>query len=237
MAIVGIIGRMQSGKDTVGKIWQYLDYCKNNEISFDDFLLLGDVSNWKVKRFGDKLKQVCSILTGIPVADFEKEEVKQSVLGKEWNRYQYRHIKIISSQYPYHHIPEESMTVRQLLQEIGTDAIRNCVHPDAWINALFADYIQPEYYLDGELRRHVPQNWIITDVRFMNEAESIVSRNGILLKVNRLRKYSVLEHVGTLGHASETELDNINTDNVIDNNSDIDELIKKVNHYFKKYNY
>jgi hypothetical protein len=28
-------------------------------------------------------------------------------------------------------------TVRQILQEIGTDAIRNEIHPDAWVNALF----------------------------------------------------------------------------------------------------
>ena len=88
--IIGISGKMQSGKNTVASIIQYLIYkdkVKNGSLSLDAFLnntFIGDsYSGFIQKSFAAKLKQIVSILTGIPVEDLEKQEVKNRVLGEE----------------------------------------------------------------------------------------------------------------------------------------------------------
>ena len=84
--IISINAKIGSGKDTVGKIIQYLvdkdragyqhpdsqedfeSYCKNFNQKY---------CNWEIKKFAGKLKQIGSILTGIPVEMFEDQEFKK----------------------------------------------------------------------------------------------------------------------------------------------------------------
>ena len=83
--------------------------------------------------------------------------------------------------------------------------------------------------------------WIITDLRFKNELKAVKDRNGISIRVNRkkyasdkftikdgLQSFRFVEMDFNKPHISETELDNETFDYVIDNNSDIEELIEKV---------
>jgi len=83
------------------------------------------------------------------------------------------------------------MTPRLMLQLLGTECGRQIIHPNIWVNSLFADYNQPidetqkinkdkGYAYKGEI-----SNWIITDVRFPNEAQAIKDRGGIVIRVNR----------------------------------------------------
>lgn len=80
------------------------------------------------------------------------------------------------------------MTPRLLLQIIGTDCIRNKVHPNAWVNALFADYKYEIHRSEvptraaGFIDQHVYPNWIITDMRFPNELEAIKKKEVLLLE-------------------------------------------------------
>jgi hypothetical protein len=67
-------------------------------------------------------------------------------------------------------------------------------------------------------------NWIITDVRFPNEAQAIKDRGGIIIRIERPGGES---HCGG-AHASETALDDYDFDIVINNDGTIDELIDKV---------
>ncbi len=85
--IISLSGPIGSGKDTVGKIIQYL-VAKDCNFDFDNqpFEIavtkawnFNTVSNWQIKKFADKLKEIASILTGIPKADFEKEEIKKKL--------------------------------------------------------------------------------------------------------------------------------------------------------------
>ena len=93
----------------------------------------------------------------------------------------------------------------------------------------------------GKQRIKYP-NWIITDVRFPNELQAIKDRDGIIIRVNRSIKIpneitetafgkntsSKIVTINFNEHSSETALDNTEFDYVIDNNSTIEELIKKV---------
>ena len=200
-----------------------------------------NISGWEIKKFAYAVKQICAILTGIPVGDFEKEEVKSSTLGEEWKQCFYmssNENKILLDR-PY---PKEdtmykycNLTVRELLQKVGTDAMRDVIHPNVWVNALFSKYYpkicsgvtycalagKPEISCN-----QCPEypNWLISDVRFPNEATAIKDRDGIAVRVHR-------EHIkdGRIEHESETALDNYSFDYVIENDSDIPSLIEKVN--------
>ena len=203
--LIGISGKIGSGKDTVATIIQEL------------------YPQYEVKKFAGKLKDIASILTGIPVEKFEDQEFKKTDLGKEW-----------SYVYPDQYYDDgESvmvcMSVRQLLQKLGTDALRDNLHENVWVNALMADYVEkPVNVLEGEgyrLEDTLP-NWIITDTRFPNEAKIIEEKDGILLRVERSTC-----NLGT--HPSETALDDFPFEHVIFNNGSMDDLRNEVKKFLE----
>jgi hypothetical protein len=119
-------------------------------------------------------------------------------------------------------------TVREALQTVGTDLFREKFHPNTWVNALMNRYqpvmIPGGSHYEGEsiFAGMLPSterwpNWIITDVRFPNEAEVIKEKNGILIRVYRPNGL-------TSKHKSETALDDYKFDVVIDNSGDLDRL-------------
>ena len=83
--------------------------------------------------------------------------------------------------------------------------------------------------------REIEQSkWIITDVRFPNEAQAIKDRGGIVIRVKRPldrlgnSKLPKLKHTSVTQHPSETALDDYDFDYVIENEGSIDELIQKI---------
>lgn len=93
--------------------------------------------------------------------------------------------------------------VRYLLQAIGTEAGRNILGENIWVDAAI---------------RKSSGDTVFTDVRFPNEVAAIRERNGILVRITR-------PGVGPVnGHASETIIDGIAPDFTIDNCEGADEL-------------
>jgi hypothetical protein len=245
--IIGFSGKIGAGKDTCAKLMQYLLRKQLVESGIMPPTLMPNLSKitdytqitgtgWEVKKFAFKLKQVVGLLTGYSPFDFEKQEVKDRVLGEEW---WYWAVFKTSKRIPF--IGNEDFnktdlsvtlikpTVRQLLQEIGTDAMRDVIHPDAWVNALFTDY-KGEYCGSGtsaELAKELQQNWIITDVRFPNEFNAVRNRGGMLIRVERDDLFR-LGYIDKHPHSSETALDGHSFDFVIYNNDNIDYLLSQI---------
>lgn len=222
--LLAINGKIGSGKDTVGKIIQYLDAKSKNEREKEiaPKLFLPDVeyptleewcksrlhesgydigylsmykihsNSWVIKKFGEKLKEIATILTGIPVEKFEDQEFKKTEMSEEWS------------------VNGLPMTIRQFLQRLGTEAIRNNLCQDAWANALFVDYKVED-----------SPKWIITDLRFPNEYKMVKNYEGITVRVTR-------PNISTQYHLSETALDEYIFDEEIVNDGSIDDLILKV---------
>jgi hypothetical protein len=216
MAIIGVSGYSGVGKDTVGAIIQYLncpnvggksveEVCKNYE---EHEWWLDEQSDWEIRKFAGKLKDIASHITGIDIEDFEDQEFKKTNLGREWWTLDY--IKRYAEPFPTDDsIPVEitevlnPMTVRDFLQKLGTDALRNGLHPNIWVNALMVDYIEEE------------SNWIITDTRFENEAIAIKNKGGIIIRVDRPGIRPINDH------PSEVGLDHWNFDYKVQNIDDI----------------
>ena len=202
--IIGASGKIGSGKDTVGEIIQKLCLTNNGP-------------KFEIKKYAGKLKQMASLLTGIPVEDFEDQEFKKSYLGAEWGT--------VKSN-PLNAVPvfadvsfNELMSVRELLQKLGTEAIRDGLHPNAWVNALMCEYKRPK------MSEYNPSNWIITDVRFPNELEAVEDVKGLTIKVVRPVEKS---KTSVRLHPSETSLDKAEFDYEIINDGSIEDLIEKV---------
>ena len=107
------------------------------------------------------------------------------------------------------------ITVREMLQMVGTDCLRNTFNYNIWINALMADYIPTE---DGTLPK-----WVVTDTRFLNEVEAIKKRDGKIVRVERK------DVNPPNGHSSEMELSSYKDfDYIIYNNGTIEDLTRNV---------
>jgi hypothetical protein len=213
-------------------------------------------STWEIKKFAGKLKQTASLLTGVPVEKFEDQEFKKQEMPECWNKLYWNdpdpiegNDYLITQRIQYEdgtsliiygdgseaevfdsEIVSKPMTYREFLQKLGTEAMRDGLHTNVWVNALFADYKEsPQNVLgnEGYKLEDVYPNWIITDMRFPNEMEAVELREGVTIKVVRPGTA-----VGT--HPSETALDDAKFDYEIINDAGIPELIEKVREILTK---
>ena len=224
--LIGLSGKLNSGKDTVGQLIMMhvaLNECpslkksKNNIQELlsnweDESWMFRDCSEYQIKKFAYKLKQIISILTGIPILDLEKAEVKNSKVGEEWayllwfNGKKFLRVNPNKwNDFEPHRL--KNYTFREMLQYLGTELFREQLHEDVWVNAMFSDFKSND---------SLNNKWIITDVRFPNEAEAIRKRNGLLIRVENPNYVPTPNE-----HSSETSLDDYeNFSATIVNNKD-----------------
>jgi len=245
--ILALSGKMGSGKNTTANIIQYIIDSKESgfnlsESNYDDYIKNNHhlKCSFKQKSFAGKLKQIVALLTGCTIEDLESQEFKMKELGPEWQKVtKYKTYdelthnqkeRVIGVPTDKYLVPEEWIPdYRWLLQTIGTDALRNVVHENIWVNALMADYVEKtnhnfrvprEEYVNA-----IYPNWIITDMRFPNEMEAVEKRGGITIRVNRDNGTRAID---LNPHPSETSLDSAKFKYTIDNDSNIEDLIEKV---------
>ena len=251
--LIGISGKKGVGKDLVADIIPYLKECERvfpkdpTFISYEDFLdyikavssNIVNQSEWENIKFADKLKDIVCLLIGCTREQLEDRGFKEKELGEEWDKFGIRFTHPDGYKNPKLYggfttreeaiifeknerrslqwsndlktsIERFSLTPRLLLQLLGTECGRQIIHQNIWVNSTFANYTEDS-------------KWIISDVRFPNEAEVIKSKGGILIRVNR----PGFEDTGN--HESETALDNYKGfDYIVDNDSNIDDLIEKI---------
>ncbi len=219
--IIAITGYKGSGKDTVAKMIQYYFACKRlNEINqlmtytvnevlkwnkFDGSFIKNEDCSFQIKKFASKLKQICALAINCRVEDFESEEFKNSPLP---DAFQLPHDLV-----EYKSGTNNKKTYRWLLQHFA-DKIKDVIGKDYFINELFQHYTPDK-------------NWIISDLRFTKtspEEHAIKSRGRIIIRVDRFDSNPDTHH-------SETEIDLIKPDYIINNNNkniSIEELYIKV---------
>lgn len=227
--IISISGKANSGKDLVAKIIKYLTcpLYKYEKISYNEYLntianpdSTDHISPFKVKKFADKLKDMVCLLLDCSREDLEDEEFKNKELGEEWWYYNtYKHSfqlkpKVVSyNNYRganYYNSELIKLTPRKLLQLLGTEAGREIIHPNIWVNALMNKYKKVKVErplcekglnmpkgelccLPGLCREEMKTqnfkypNWIITDVRFPNEYQAIQKHDHLHIHLERFQ--------------------------------------------------
>lgn len=98
---------------------------------------------------------------------------------------------------------------RVAMQTLGTEWGRECISPTLWVDAV-----------RRQIEAWPSTKYLITDVRFVNEAIMIRELGGVLIQVER-PDAKTTEHSA---HASETESAQFRCDYVVQNNNDIDYL-------------
>ena len=102
MSIIALNGYAGSGKDLVGKMIQYYTSPSSNQRSdryrtFDQFIKAGGGSqlrnydhhyytDWEIKKFAGKLKEITCMLTGVSMSDLEDQKFKAGHLDPMWDR-------------------------------------------------------------------------------------------------------------------------------------------------------
>jgi hypothetical protein len=192
--LIGLSGRIGSGKDTTTKIIQFLT-CGDKEI-FNAFIenpvkamevydgVVQYNTDYTNKKFAYQVKRIVSELLGVTVRDLEDKTYIDEELPSNWWYYIIDGEKISYNGCGY---SEEErinvseylvkLTPRKMMQLVGTDAGRDIIHPDIWVNATFSLYTE-------KLR------WLVSDVRFPNELYRIHQEGGISIRTVRYKKLS-----------------------------------------------
>lgn len=140
---------------------------------------------WQRVAFADAVREVA--LTIDPILDWSTVSQNELRLSQ------------VVKYSGWHEAKRRFPEIRRLLQVIGTEAGRNILGPNTWVDAAL---------------RKASGDTVFTDVRFENEVAAIRERNGILVRITR-------PGVGPVnGHASETAIDSIAPDFTIDNCED-----------------
>jgi hypothetical protein len=151
---ITIAGKKQVGKDTTASLIK-----SRIEFSTDKAV--------KIVHFADVLKDAVSIIFGIERERMETEEGKQSLTEVRWPA--------------PGNAKGDFMTVREILQFVGTDLFRTQLDPDIWARSVFR-------------RQYKEDVVIIADCRFPNEAEH-GKHNGLLVRINRNNGLAADAHI------------------------------------------
>lgn len=120
-------------------------------------------------------------------------------------------------------------SARKIVKFIGTDLLRDNMH--RLIPELGKDIFVHRFTLwyEEKIKNDPEINVVVDDVRFENENECIKKFGGIIIKIERSSSD------GQDMHPSETELNNLPYDFLIENNGTKEELHMTLNHCLSKY--
>ena len=201
--LISISGKKSSGKDTIGKIINFLllrKLYKEGNFEYPNYLTTFNpnyhykcLQGYKIIKFADKLKDIVCILLDCTREQLEDETFKNTPLGEEWWYYKGKHGSLIPHTEDINRHSEDlvKLTPRLIMQLIGTDCFRKIIHPDIWVISTMKNYKDKSFgsgFIDNlkECKSWACYpKWILTDTRFPNEIEAIDKYNGIKIKVIR----------------------------------------------------
>ena len=193
--IIGLCGFAGSGKGTLADI-------------------LVENHNFRKISFATKLKDVASVMFGWDRDLLEGITDESRVWREEIDEYWSNEL-------------EQEVTPRIVLQIFGTDCVRNNLHNNIWVSIVKKTLID-----------NPDVNWVIPDIRFPNEVDVIQQLNGSVWWIKRgelpdwYRTAAVDNEIGSNDmltkysevHESEYKWINTQFDNIIENDSSIEEL-------------
>lgn len=166
--IIGLTGHAKSGKDTLfDALLKYANYGK---------LFNGICTEWHKLAFADGIRKIGKIF-GFTEEQLTNQELKETFVHPVWN-----------------------ITPRVFMQRVGSEMFRNHLDKDCWVKLVmqeiknktsFPQISKEEFQMslvnrpDDEPKTYVRHCFIVTDVRFPNEAQAIKDAGGIIVRVTR----------------------------------------------------
>ena len=232
--IIGIAGVKGSGKDTVASMINYILHVGITKAQYSEWILrqvaYDALNKDRILHFADSLKDVLSIIYGIPRNLFDDRNYKDEYYFNLRSRKFVNDLGIRNNAYVITIEDLNKLTInewlssviqsqvyiklRTLLQYFGTNVCRTHLGDDIWIKAAMNRIVDKAY---------TRKLCIIPDVRFENEANAIKCNNdslyGGIIRVirNECKKDN---------HSSETQ--SFEADFIIENNGTIVKLFYKV---------
>lgn len=212
-----------SGKDTASNM---LQYCLSVPKMFRQYWIYNKFGklfhkSWKIVAFADVMKQMLADLLNVPIDKFNDRYFKEntrinletlecvtstSKITKLLSDARFNKLaKELNPDIKYYHL-----TVRQLMQFFATNVMRTFFGENIWVTSTL---------------RNASDKTIISDCRFINEANAIKTKGGKII------------YIGTPNtkfgqHQSEKEMEQMLNDNiydvVIDNSGSLKDLFNKI---------
>ena len=221
--IISFGGFRNTGKDTSASMLQFMlntPSIFHYYWIFKYFKFLGKCGKWKVTSFAKPLKEVLSIILGVPVEKFEDRDFKENYCV-DLNTLKIEKINPVTTplmtdkffskvakELDIDIIKKHCITIRQMLQYVGTECLRRLVSEDIWINAT--------------LKKN---NIIISDLRFKREFEALDKHKSFRILIER-------PGCNPGNHPSEKEIlelkANRNFEGYINNNGTLKDLFYKI---------
>jgi hypothetical protein len=109
---------------------------------------------------------------------------------------------------------------RQLMQSMGTEWARNTIHPDVWVKLAEQNLDYMTKALGAVL------GFVVSDVRFENEADLIRRRGGTIVHISRADAQAVNPHVSEAGVTGNKD------DLLMFNNGTVEEFLRSLDEVF-----
>lgn len=204
----------------------------NNNRSTGPYIigLSGKIGSGK-NFFGEKIIPQCMPKNVVPIYLAYADQLKVEVYARDnTNTINYHNLYV-----------EKTKEVRQELQKYGTD-IGRAGNKDIWIKAID---MWITVFLERWHHKDLIPLFIITDVRFENEADYIHKKNGILIRINAPKRTHkrILQETGEDNeaynkintHKSETALDDYDKyTGIIDNDDCSESMLKQYSYGYLK---
>lgn len=221
--IIAMCGLKSAGKDTSADMLIYMLNTPKFMHKYSWYKIFGAIKGkWRKTSFARPLKQVLSLMINEPIEKFEDRAFKEyryinlSTFEQKW------YIEFLPGQVmsdnqfskllkngQYDTIMSSWISIRQLMQYVGTNVCRQYISNDVWINATLQN----------------TNNIVIADLRFKRECEIIKKHDGVLIYVSR-------PGCEPGNHASEREVYELYSkgefEHVLQNNGTLKDLFYKI---------
>lgn len=196
--LIGVSGKIGSGKNEVADMLSFLHFV-NPDGTFEQFQKQQWLRNQYIEN--GAYAQADLKLPGIHSFACNLKRCVADCTGIDYHDLEKRSQKSTI-------IPWLNISYRQLLQSLG-EAVRGQINENFWVHSMLATYEDSDF-------------WIVSDVRYKNEADELLSRGALLIRINR-----ELDSSDT--HQSEVDLDSYDKFSfTIENDGSLEDLYNKI---------
>ena len=196
--LIGVSGKIGSGKNEVADMLSFLHFV-NPDGTFEQFQKQQWLRNQYIEN--GAYAQADLKLPGIHSFACNLKRCVADCTGIDYHDLEKRSQKSTI-------IPWLNISYRQLLQSLG-EAVRGQINENFWVQSMLATYEDSDF-------------WIVSDVRYRNEADELLSRGALLIRINRTTDSSDV-------HQSEVDLDSYDKFSfTIENDGTLEDLFNTV---------